>query len=362
MVGTGEEEERVLIPGLPDDVALDCLARVPLRYHGGLRRVCRRWRELAESPAFYRRRDRIGAAEDLVFLVQTLVAPDAREGKGKATEEEGEGEGEGRRRAGGGGHRRGGGGGWDPATLEPVAEVRVLDPAAGTWRRGAPMGAARSFFACAGAGARVYAAGGHDRQKNALRAAEAYDVAADEWAAVAAMGEERDECQGAAAAGGRFWAVSGYGTERQGRFDAGAEWYDEGAGEWTKEEGMWDPAAASAAADAEDGSGGAAAACCVGVAGRVWSVECGRRGVREYEGRGKGWRAVAPAPEGMRSSPRAAALGGDGGGERVFVMGAAEEGGGHRAWVLHVATAKWTRVETPPGFSGFAYSAAALRL
>nr|CAD1819890.1 unnamed protein product [Ananas comosus var. bracteatus] len=180
-------------------------------------------------------RDRIGAAEDLVFLVQTLVAPDAREGKGKATEEEGEGEGEGEGGGGGGGGapayglseynattgewRRAAGavpmfaqcaaaggkvvvvGGWDPATLEPVAEVRVLDPAAGTWRRGAPMGAARVVLRVRrGGGAGVRGGGPRPAEE---RAAGGGGVRrrGGRVAAVAAMGEERDECQGAAAAG-----------------------------------------------------------------------------------------------------------------------------------------------------------------
>lgn len=41
--------EPSLIPGLPDDVALSCLARVPRKYHPVLNCVSKRWRELVAS-------------------------------------------------------------------------------------------------------------------------------------------------------------------------------------------------------------------------------------------------------------------------------------------------------------------------
>ncbi|RRT68368.1 hypothetical protein B296_00023247, partial [Ensete ventricosum] len=168
---------KALIPGLPDDIALDCLARVPLRFHPGLRLVCPRWRDLVTAPSFHRHRERIGVAEDLIFLIQAVVPVD----KGRGSDEGEEA-------------MKGGAaacrppvyglsaynatlgswhcvvtpepvplfaqvaavgrevvllGGWDRASLEPTAEVRVLDLATGGWRRGAAMKAERSFFACA---------------------------------------------------------------------------------------------------------------------------------------------------------------------------------------------------------------------
>ncbi|XP_065044867.1 F-box/kelch-repeat protein At2g44130-like [Musa acuminata AAA Group] len=378
----GEECHKDLIPRLPDDIALDCLARVPLRFHPSLRLVCPRWRDLVTAPSFHRHRERIGVAEDLIFLVQAVVPVD----KGSGSDE-----GEEKRKGGaaacrppvyglsaynatlGSWHRvvtpeqvplfaqvAAVGrevvllGGWDRASLEPTAEVRVLDLATGGWRRGAAMKAARSFFACAAVEGRVYVAGGHDGQKNALRSAESYDPAVDAWSALPEMGEERDECRGVAA-GGRFWAVSGYGTEGQGRFVGAAEWYDAEAGTWTREEGL----------------GEAGGATCVWVSGgRMWSLEGGGGvgGVREYEGSGKGWREVAPLPGGMRPCAAAAAV--SRAGERVFVVAAQAEavaeaevgGGGHRGWILEVGPQRWTRVVTPVGFTGFVFSAAAVRI
>ncbi|CAL9166406.1 unnamed protein product [Musa hybrid cultivar] len=380
--GTEREEfYKALLPGLPDDIALDCLARVPFRFHPGLRLVCCRWRDLVTAPSFHRHRERIGTAEDLIFLVQAVVPVE----KCGDSEEEKEGGAlcqppvyglSAYNATLGSWHRVAMPapvplfaqvaavgrevvllGGWDPASMEPTTEVRVLDPATGGWRRGAAMVAARSFFACAALAGRVYVAGGHDGQKNALRSGESYDPAADAWAALPEMGEERDECQGVAA-GGQFWAVSGYGTEGQGRFVGAAEWYDAAAGAWRREGGLWE----------------AGAAACVGVAGgRMWSVGCGGGvgGVREYEGSGRGWKEVAPLPVGMRPGPSpcaAAAVALGGAGEKVFVMAVEKDGdggddrGAHGAWVLEVGSRRWTRVETPIGFTGFVFSATAVRL
>src|SRR6185295_17496312 len=77
-------EVRELIPGLPDDVAIECLARVPSRSLRRMRRVCRGWRGAVGSAEFRRRRSAAGAAEDVVFLVQ--AAPAAGDGKGSTPE------------------------------------------------------------------------------------------------------------------------------------------------------------------------------------------------------------------------------------------------------------------------------------
>lgn len=375
-----EKSAQELIPGLPNDVALDCLARVPHRFHSDLRLVSRGWRNLVTAPCFYQHRERIEAKEDLIFLVQALLGKNSGDG-GEEKEEHVEEKGDGAtvsippayclsiyNATDGSWHRLATPkpiplfaqvaavddklvvmGGWDSITLEPVTEVQVLDLKRGEWRMGASMVVARSFFACAAAAGKVYVAGGHDAWKNALQEAEAYDVAEDRWVNLPAMGEKRDECKGVAA-GGRFWAVSGYGTEGQGRFVGAAEWYDADAGKWKREEGMW---------EWEDGV-------CVGVAGgRMWSVECGggrESMVREYKGNGNGWREVAPLPARARVSPCAEAIDG---GERVFLVAGVEAEGGmeaSRGWILEVACAKWTRIDIPSRFNRFTFSTAAVRL
>ncbi|KAF0895253.1 hypothetical protein E2562_008584 [Oryza meyeriana var. granulata] len=184
-----------LIPGMPDDVAVDCLARVPHGSHRAMRRVCRGWRSAASAPAFASARAAAGANEDLVYLLQ--FSNPAAEGPKEEGDAPGNSPpygvavynvttGEWRRekappvpmfaQCAAVGTRLAVLGGWDPQTFEPVADVHVLDVSNGVWRRAPPMRSARSFFACAEAGGKIYVAGGHDKHKNALKTAEAYDA------------------------------------------------------------------------------------------------------------------------------------------------------------------------------------------
>ncbi|KAJ6344163.1 hypothetical protein OIU76_005812 [Salix suchowensis] len=48
-----EENQTSLISGLPDDMALSCLARVPRKYHAILKCVSKRWKELVCCDEFY---------------------------------------------------------------------------------------------------------------------------------------------------------------------------------------------------------------------------------------------------------------------------------------------------------------------
>uniref|UniRef100_A0A0D3HK34 F-box domain-containing protein n=1 Tax=Oryza barthii TaxID=65489 RepID=A0A0D3HK34_9ORYZ len=197
-----------LIPGMPDDVAVDCLARVQHGSHRAMRRVCRGWRSAAATPAFAMARAEAGANEDLVYLLQ-FANPAAAAAAAEEAKEDGDAPanspaygvavynvttGEWRRekaappvpmfaQCAAVGTRLAVLGGWDPETFEPVADVHVLDASTGVWRSAPPMRSARSFFACAEAGGRIYVAGGHDKHKNALKTAEAYDAGAAvmEW-------------------------------------------------------------------------------------------------------------------------------------------------------------------------------------
>ncbi|KAL6634574.1 hypothetical protein ACP70R_027245 [Stipagrostis hirtigluma subsp. patula] len=359
--GGGAEEEE-LIPGLPDDLAMECLARVPSRSHRRMRHVCRGWRGAVGSAEFRRRRRAAGAAEDVVFLVQ--VAPAGSDGKGSTPEfvlaAANLTTGEWRRvegaaaawgpvplfaqcAAAGDGRHVAVTGGWDPVTLRPTTDVRVLDVPAGAWRRGCPMPDSRSFFGCAGRDGNVYVAGGHDESKNALRSALAYDVAADAWRALPDMSEERDEPQLVATPCGVL-AASGYPTEAQGAFKKTAECYV--AGDAWASEGDMVP--------------GTAGACLASVRGKVWAVAAGKGGVREWDGAARAWRGVADGPPGMTACVEAVGVGDDGA-AFVFVFGRAE-GGKYAAWVMDAGGAAWRQVPVPPEFGGFVYSVAAARV
>ncbi|KAI3434220.1 F-box domain-containing protein [Psidium guajava] len=59
-----------LLPGLPDDLAIICLVRVPRIEHRKLRLVCKRWWRLVSSPYFYSTRKSLGLAEEWVYVMK----------------------------------------------------------------------------------------------------------------------------------------------------------------------------------------------------------------------------------------------------------------------------------------------------
>ncbi|KAL7612897.1 F-box/kelch-repeat protein At1g55270 [Lactuca sativa] len=57
-----------LLPGLPDDLAIACLIRVPRAEHNKLRLVCKRWFRLLSGNYFYSLRKSLGMAEEWVYV------------------------------------------------------------------------------------------------------------------------------------------------------------------------------------------------------------------------------------------------------------------------------------------------------
>ncbi|KAJ8425393.1 hypothetical protein Cgig2_015676 [Carnegiea gigantea] len=262
-----------LIPGLPFDMAIECLLRVPITSHPTLRLVSHGFHSAISDPSFFHHRRRLGFAEKLLFLLQpppqqplpiekdtpglplyklniynftrsewqrvalpipTFAQCAAVPAEGKVVVL----------------------GGWDPLTFEPVSKVLVFDLLNGTWKEGSPMPEKRSFFACAAVGpTTIYVAGGHDGRKNALKSAAAYDVVLDEWRVLPEMTEERDECHGLSFDGSKFWVVSGYGTENQGRFRLDCEVFAPETESWTRIDGVW-PNPSAAPRTAAAGGGG----------------------------------------------------------------------------------------------------------
>ncbi|XAR68634.1 hypothetical protein NMG60_11003828 [Bertholletia excelsa] len=248
-----------LIPGLPDDLALDCLTRLHYTAHWVGAGVCRRWRELFLGRHFYHHRKRSGFTGKAACLVQSLPAraePDGQKpvkspsyaisvfepesgvwdridpipkypdglplfcqvlsSEGKLVVM----------------------GGWDPGSWNPVRDVFVYEFTTRRWTWRLEMPGTRSFFAAGAADGRVFVAGGHDENKNALSTAWVYDIRADVWAELEPMSEERDECEGVVI-GSEFWVVSGYDTDTQGGFKRSAEVLDIHSGRWRRVEEAW---------------------------------------------------------------------------------------------------------------------------
>ncbi|PRQ35714.1 putative F-box domain, galactose oxidase, beta-propeller [Rosa chinensis] len=331
------------IPGLPEELGLECLTRLPYSAHPTASRVCRPWRSLLESEEFYRHRKQNGYTRNVACLVQAVaVAVELNTGP----------------KSGAGGSPSYGiavfdsvsgtwerldpipkypnglpmfcrvascegklvvMGGWDPATYKPVTDVFVYEFTTCRWRRGAAMPSKRSFFAIGSRGSRVYVAGGHDESKNALKSAWVYDLRRDEWAELTQMSRERDECHGVVI-GDEFWVVSGYGTASQGAFEGGAEALDLGSGRWRRVEGAWEE--------------GECPRACGGGVGR--------------DGRLVSWAEFGPA---VRVGTRGVNLG-----SRVLVMGSEYDGGSQGVFMKDGQNGKLERVSVPEEFSGFIQS------
>ncbi|KAL5538463.1 hypothetical protein UlMin_045699 [Ulmus minor] len=60
--------EGILIPGLPNNIALNCLARVPRFHHPVLSAVSKPIRSLLASPAFFNRRSLLKCSESLLYV------------------------------------------------------------------------------------------------------------------------------------------------------------------------------------------------------------------------------------------------------------------------------------------------------
>ncbi|KAF7084269.1 hypothetical protein CFC21_087935 [Triticum aestivum] len=364
-----------LIPGLPEEVARECLLRVGFRQLPAARRTSRQWKAEVESPLYGRLRRANGHARPILALAQALpplaasgpahkyaasaalsnsyrlVLHDPADG-GWATLPLLPG-GRGlplfcQLAAVACGERRKlvVVGGWDPETWAPTDTVHVYDFLEGAWRSGAPMpGPRRSFFACAAAGGRVFVAGGHDEEKNALRSAAAYDAEADAWAALPDMALERDEPRGICV-GARFVVVGGYPTEAQGRFTGTGEAFDTDA--WT-----WDPVL-----DRVVDEGACPRTCCAApsAAGAMYMLRGGHLAVRDGD---SVWRAVAPVPEDGRAATVVVAIG-DG---RVAAIGAGRHAGEQAVYVLskeagtNGAAPSWARALAPQEFAGHVQAA-----
>uniref|UniRef100_A0A5B7BKH6 F-box domain-containing protein n=1 Tax=Davidia involucrata TaxID=16924 RepID=A0A5B7BKH6_DAVIN len=252
----------LLIPGLPEELGLECLTRLPYTAHRVASRVCRRWRELLQSREFYYHRKQCGYTHKAACLVQSQQLPPVTEGPKQTAGSPSYGitvfdpvtqtwdrlsslpkypngllplfcqlaSSEGKLIVMGG---------WDPVSYDPVLDVFVYDFMTQQWRQGKDMPSKRSFFAIGAVKNRVYVAGGHDENKNALKSVWAYDLRSDEWDELTQMSQERDECEGLVIGDDEFWVVSGYRTDSQGMFEASAESYQLGTGEWKRVEGAW---------------------------------------------------------------------------------------------------------------------------
>ncbi|KAI5337155.1 hypothetical protein L3X38_016424 [Prunus dulcis] len=354
----------VLISGLPDDIAYDCLIRIKHDQFPAMASVCKGWKAEVELPEFHRLRKAGGHSQKLIVMVQshvvsnhgvgvfkcpdspvyrlTLCEPDLGNWSelpplaGFAT-----------------------GlpmfcqltavgsdlvviGGWDPMSWTISNSVFVYNFVSATWRRGADMpGGARIFFGCSSDSDRmVFVAGGHDDEKNALRSAIAYDVAKDEWISLPDMARERDECK-AIFQHGKLHVIGGYCTEMQGRFERSTETFNLSTWQWDQVQDDF-LQVATCPRTCVDGNDETMYMC------RGGDVVKHRRGT---------WKFVAKLPAQVRNPACVTAWQG-----KVLVIGCAGFGEPHMAYILDLDNYTWTKLETPHKYSGHVQSSCHLEI
>jgi len=349
-----------IIPNLPDEIGRECLLRVCYKSHEKLKAVCRNWEVTVNSHRFYADRKITGTSEQLICLVQAIPqvksAEDKRQGApvyGITLYDPLQGSWDRLPKI----PQFSDGiplfchcvwvhqklvviGGWHPCNWEAMNSVFIYDFKSGTWHRGADMPRVRSFFACSvSPDGLIYVAGGHDENKNALRAAEVYDVEEDKWEILPQMSQERDECQGMFM-DGKFTVISGYRTESQGRFDRSAEVFDPSTALWSRVENMW----------SIDGCPRS----CVAAFGNLYFFR--KQQAMSYNRKENIWELVASLPGDMNIVTCATVWR-----DKIFVSGSACSGGDQVVYLLDNSW-KWTPIERPHEFEGFAQSAVTVEM
>ncbi|XP_078432351.1 F-box/kelch-repeat protein At1g55270-like [Wolffia australiana] len=195
--GQGSSQRRgqkALLPGLPDDLAIACLARVPRAAHGRLRQVCRRWNRLLAGNYFYSVRRAAGRAEEWVYAIK-------RDGEGRIS--------------------------W-----------AALDPAWGRWAALPPVPAEFSAavgFGCAVlSGCHLYLLGGKHPLRGPMRRVVFYSARTNKWHRAPDMLRRR-HCFGFCVIGNRLYVAGGDGEAGGGGAGAAlrsVEVYDPNRNRW----------------------------------------------------------------------------------------------------------------------------------
>ncbi|KAK9070117.1 hypothetical protein SSX86_010517 [Deinandra increscens subsp. villosa] len=189
----------VLIEGLPDAVAIRCLARVPYYLFPKLETVCRSWREAVHSPELYKAREEVKSSENLLCVcafdpenvwqlydptrdlwitlpilpskVRNLANFSVVSTASKLFV------------------LGGGSDAVDPTTGDQdgsfaINEVWAYDPVIRQWAQRAAMIVPRAMFACCVINGKILVAGGFTTCRKSISKAEIYDPEKDVWVSI----------------------------------------------------------------------------------------------------------------------------------------------------------------------------------
>ncbi|XP_076925859.1 F-box/kelch-repeat protein At1g80440-like [Bidens hawaiensis] len=352
-----------LIPGLPNDVSLECLIRLPYTHLLSAVTVCRSWHSEILLPSFRHRRKSAGLSRHVIVMVQSQTDPNRKSKSGLSKNSgtpvyrltvydpvtgcctglpEIPGFSNGLPlfcRVASVGFNLVVMGGLNPENWEACSDVYVYNFASATWRRGRDMpGSTRLFFGCASDNERrVVVAGGHDTEKNALRSGMMYDVAEDKWTLVADMANERDECK-VVFHRGKFYVIGGYETLLQGQFGKSAEAFDPCT--W-----QWDPMVDDFLRDDM-----CPRTCVDGGNGTVYMYHDGEVATLNYS-------STTRIPNDMNLVSCMIKCGG-----RLLVIGSDGSGGSLGLYVLDMRSSTWIKADIPEEYSGHIQSGCCLKI
>ncbi|KAG6505876.1 hypothetical protein ZIOFF_031184 [Zingiber officinale] len=185
-----------LIDGLPDEIAIQCLARVPFYFHPQLQLVCHSWRTVLRSPRIIKTRCEVGASEELLCalaydpeniwqlydpLLDRWITLPVMPSEIRHLARFGAASVGGKLFVIGGGSDR-----VDPLTgdhdrIFASNEVWSYDPLRFEWAQRSPMLVPRAMFACCALDGKIVVAGGFTNCRETITKAEIYDPQLDKW-------------------------------------------------------------------------------------------------------------------------------------------------------------------------------------
>ncbi|KAJ4722697.1 Kelch repeat-containing F-box family protein [Melia azedarach] len=208
-----ESGEQSLIPGLPDDLALRCLAKLSHGYHGLLQTVSKRWRNMICSSEYANYKAKQGWTDSWLFVLTErsnnqwiAYDPDADRWHPlpKIVRAHDDWQHSGFSCVCVCNHLLVIGGSYAPqdsalSHRKPIVtnEVLQFDPFTKQWTSVASMRTPRSHFACSVINGKVYVAGGRNSSSTmGLALVEAYDPVTDKWEELPPMPYPQMDCLG----------------------------------------------------------------------------------------------------------------------------------------------------------------------
>lgn len=221
-----DDLHRAILPGLPDDVAKQCLALVPRSYFPSMGAVSKKWRSLMRSKEFMTIRRLAGVGEEWIYI---LVA-DA-DGNGSRWEVHDRLGKQHHQLPPMPGHVKDGfnvvvlngkllvvaGSVIKNGARTASADVYQYDSCINSWSKLASMNVPRYDFACAEVNGMVYAVGGHGINGESLSSAEMYDPDTNKWTIIESLCRPRYGCF-SYGFGGNLYVMGGRSTFSIGNF------------------------------------------------------------------------------------------------------------------------------------------------